>query len=55
MASSVLALALERREWSLAAICLLIGVTEAASKLPPEAIESLLELLEVAPDGRRKR
>ena len=55
MGASVLALALVKREWSLAALCLLLGVTEAASKLPPETIESLLELLEVGPDGRRRR
>ena len=54
MATSTLALALERREWSLAALCLLLGVADAASHLPPEPLESLLELLEVAPGGGRR-
>ena len=55
MATSVLALALERREWSLAALCLLLGVAEAAARLPPETLESLLELLEGTPGERRRR
>jgi hypothetical protein len=55
MAVSALALALERRDWSLAALCLLLGVADAASRLPPETLESLLELLEGVPGDRRKR
>ncbi len=50
--ASVLALALERREWSLAALCLLLGVSDAAARLPPETLESLLELLEPPDRGR---
>ncbi|OGO50020.1 MAG: hypothetical protein A2148_02915 [Chloroflexi bacterium RBG_16_68_14] len=52
--ASVLALALERRAWSLAALCLLLGVADAAAQLPPETLERLLELLET-PRGRRRR
>lgn len=55
MATSALAVAVERRAWSLAALCLLLGVAEAASRLPPETLESLLELLEEPPRGRRRR
>jgi hypothetical protein len=51
----MLTLALERRAWSLAALCLLLGVADAATRLPPETLERLLELLEVAPGGRRRR
>ena len=40
-----LAVAIERKHWELAALCLLLGLTEAAAKLPPEAIEGLLEVL----------
>ena len=40
-----LAMAIERKHWELAALCLLLGLTEAAAKLPPEAIEGLLEVL----------
>ncbi len=54
MAVQALALALERREWSLAALCLLLGVADAASRLPPETLESLLELLEGTPGDRRR-
>jgi hypothetical protein len=55
MATSVLAVALERREWTLAALCLLLGVADAAASVPPETFESLLELLEVPSGGRRRR
>jgi hypothetical protein len=49
-----LALAIERKQWDLAALCLLLGLTEAAAKLPPEAIEGLLEVL-AAEDGPSRR
>jgi len=55
MAASTLALALEREAWPLAALCLLLGVADAAARLPPEALESLLELLEGDAGGRRRR
>jgi len=42
---SALALAIERKEWELAALYLLLGVSQAAAKLPPEAIYGLLEVL----------
>ena len=51
---STLAVAIERRNWELAALCLLVGVAEQAERLPPETLERLLDLLEVAdPDVRR--
>jgi hypothetical protein len=49
-----LAAAIERKQWELAALCLLVGLMEAAAKLPPEAIEGLLEVL-VAEDGPSRR
>ncbi len=52
MAASVLAVALERRSWSLAALCLLLGVVDAAARLTPEALEELLDLLEAPARGR---
>lgn len=55
MAKSALAVALERRDWPLAALCLLLGVAEAAAQLPPEALEQLIGLLEGRPRARRKR
>ena len=51
----MLALALERQAWSLAALCLLLGVADAAARLPPETLESLLELLEGTPGEPRRR
>ncbi len=50
---SSLALAVERREWSLVALFLLLGVAEAAAKLPPEALNGLLDLLEGRPSRGR--
>ena len=44
--AAALPLALKRKEWTLAALCLLLGVASAASRLPPETLESLLELLD---------
>jgi hypothetical protein len=44
-AMSALALAIERKEWELAALYLLLGVSQAAAKLPPDAICGLLEVL----------
>ena len=55
MATPLLTLALERRDWSLAALCLLLGVANAAAALPPETLESLLEPLEGAPRGGKGR
>ncbi len=54
MTTHALALAVNRRDWTLAAICLLLGVADAASRLPPETFESLLELLEGAPRARQR-
>lgn len=54
MTASVLAMALERRSWSLASLCLLLGVADAAARLTPEALEQLLDLLEAPARGRRR-
>ena len=52
MATSALALAVDRKDWHLVALCLLLGVAEVASRLPPETLERLLDLLEIADDRR---
>lgn len=57
---SMLSAAIRARRWELASLCLLVGVTEAAAVLPPEAVEGLIEVLadlEVVdgPSQRRKR
>ncbi|HEY7269688.1 MAG TPA: hypothetical protein VH951_07665 [Dehalococcoidia bacterium] len=51
-----MALAIERRQWDLVALYLLLGVQRAAALLPPETLTELLDLLsEYGPpsDGRR--
>ena len=50
--TSTLSIAIERKNWELVALCLLLGVAEVASKLPPETLERLLDLLEVIDDKR---
>lgn len=40
-----LAVAVERREWQLVALYLLLGISEAAAQLPPESLAALLDLL----------
>ena len=51
---TALTLAIERRQWEIAALCLLLGVARAAAALPPDAVEGLLEVL-TAPPGRREQ
>ncbi len=51
--AAVLPIAIERKEWTLAALCLLLGVAEAATRLPPETFESLMELLEGTSHDKR--
>jgi hypothetical protein len=50
--TGVLQTAIERREWEAAALCLLVAVAEAANRLPPEALEEMLELLAADPPSR---
>lgn len=42
---TTLSLAIHEKRWEMAAVCLLLGVTEAAAALPPDAVEGLLEVL----------
>lgn len=46
----------EREEWELAALCLLLGTLEAASKLPRNAVVGLVKTLgvKVPAKGRSK-
>jgi len=44
---SLLAQAIEREDWEVAALCLMLGVVEAAEKLPRETLDALLDELEV--------
>ena len=49
MTTSTLAIAIERKNWELAALCLLLGFAEVAAKLPPETLDQLLDLLDMEP------
>ena len=51
---SALAVAIQGRRWELSALCLLLGVTEAAAALPPDAVEGLLEVLAGLEEGERR-
>lgn len=43
---SALAWAISKRQWDLAALCLLLGLLETLSKLPVDSIEGVLDILE---------
>lgn len=49
---SLLSVAIERADWEAAALCLLLGVAQAARKLPPETLDEMIELLAEAPPHR---
>ena len=42
---SLLDRAIEREDWELAALCLMLGVVEAAKNLPRETLDALLDEL----------
>jgi hypothetical protein len=52
---SLLQAAIEREDWETAALCLALGVVRAARKLPPEALEEMIEQLSVIEDERPRR
>ena len=52
---STLAVAIRNKRWEVAALCLLVGVAEAAAVLPPDAVEGLLEVLAGLEDERPRR
>jgi hypothetical protein len=37
--------AIEQKQWEVVCLYLLLGITEAAAKLPPESLSALLDLL----------
>jgi hypothetical protein len=50
---SLLALAIEREDWETAALCLLLGVAEAARKMPHETLDALIEEFDFEIEPRR--
>lgn len=51
---SLLAIAIQHQNWDLVALCLLYSLAQALSQLPPDAVEGVLDALEVKPGGRKK-
>jgi hypothetical protein len=51
------AVAVERKQWQIVTYRLLLAISDAAHKLPPESLNALLDLLssEREPEGRRDR
>ena len=52
---TAIAKAIERKEWRLVSLYLLLGVTEAAAQLPPESFVALMELLVESEPPRKGR
>jgi len=52
--TATLALAIEQHRWEAAALYLALGVTRAATRLPPDSIDALLALLESPARPRRR-
>jgi len=50
---SILARAIATNQWELAALCLLLGLLEAAIKVPPDSLDGLVEVVGDGEDGRR--
>jgi hypothetical protein len=51
---SLLARAIEREDWEVVALCLLLGAVEAAKKLPSETLDALLDELALEPWPHRR-
>ncbi len=51
----VLHRAIDARQWETAALCLLVAVAEAANRLPPQALEEMLQLLAAKTATHRQR
>ena len=49
---TTMAVAIDKREWRLVSLYLLLGVSEAASRLPPETLSELVDLLGGEQAGR---
>jgi hypothetical protein len=56
---TALGVAIERRQWQLASLYLLLGVNAAASKLPRESLTALIDVLggldALRPEAKRDR
>ncbi len=50
---TAIGVAVERRDWTLVSLYLLLGVSAAAAALPPESLDALLDVLGEGRKGRR--
>lgn len=48
---SVLAQAIEKQQWELAAHVLVLGLLRALSRLPPDAVVGLMDVVDGGSDG----
>ncbi len=53
--AGVLQRAIAAQQWEATALCLLVAVAEAANRLPPRALEEMLELLAAEAATQRQR
>ena len=51
---SNLAIAIKDKRWELAAYFIMVGIAQAAAKLPADTVSGLLAALEERPAGERK-
>jgi hypothetical protein len=51
----LLTYAIERENWELAALCLVVAAAESLGWLPPDTIDSILEVVAEPPPPRRRR
>lgn len=52
---SVLAQAIGSGQWDLAALCLLLGLVGATSKLPADSANGLIDVVAGGEDGKKSR
>ena len=52
---SLLAQAIHKGQWELAALCLALGAAQRLAELPEDAVEGLLDVLNGEGDGDKKK
>ncbi len=52
--ATLLAQAIGQQRWDIAALCVLLGLAKALSRLPPDAIEGVLDVLDGNSDDKEK-
>ncbi len=52
---TAISVAIERQQWEVAALRLLLGISFAAAKLPPESLTELIDIVSGEARGPRER